>query len=817
MIEKETLIREIYEEKELQSDCLYTRFKDLSVEYQFKEFNRINTNTLMLIFGIATVVYQASNIVYFYLYYSQFYLSTFICIIILSIISFALLIAIIKTNPSSNMNETMRYIRYFINIFRNCHYLAFLIFLEKNNEDKRISIVRNFYLQSICAKGELLFFLQPSRIISMLVESICFVIILYANFTNEGNFTIYLPEILACLPGFYITTASNHLLNFKRINFLSVQKVEAIQLYFEGLLNSMGMKLVSFSNSVAYFSNLPFKSMLIDYGIAEDNVLLGYKDYFHHKAIKYLESFVIQKLNNKSYPKSLVDAISFLSDSKDLVEECNKFIYYGLYTNTENTKYFKVFYRKLYIVSQRIIIDILIDDITEIKEAELSRIETNLKQKLFSKLAHEFKTPLLIIKGLVSDISNAISQPQRIEIELIEIKSSQITHLSEYIHFLINDIIYYTNNDSMSINKENVDLKSILFFCRDATQALLAVMPGNRSNILVIINYDDELLFHNIYTDGARIKQVLLNLISNSVKFTKSGMIKLSAVYLPEYNEVEISVEDTGAGMSYEDLEKLSNNLDNSVKLNINSTYNEMGTGIGISIVKSILSKLGHTFAIYSKRMSGTRVSFKIKEVNPNEYFNNNVSERGTIKEIININTKTLSNFMKLSPDLILEKHESFEYYKENKSNFKLLRTASLVKLKEFSIIVADDSSTLRRSVICMLKKLPQYSEFDFVECSDGIQVLNTVFDYQLTNREISIIITDENMEYMCGSTAIKILRDLESHKKIKSLYIVSLTAFADETTLSQILSMGSNMVIGKPLNKELAVSILSKYKARMK
>ena len=91
-------------------------------------------------------------------------------------------------------------------------------------------------------------------------------------------------------------------------------------------------------------------------------------------------------------------------------------------------------------------------------------------------------------------------------------------------------------------------------------------------------------------------------------------------------------------------------------------------------------------------------------------------------------------------------------------------------------------------------------TEYDPIETYDGVDLLIKVVEDQQVGNLIDIIITDENMEYMSGSTAVSIMRDWEKCNKIKKIFIISLTAFADEITLNEIKNKGSDLVLIKPL-----------------
>lgn len=146
-------------------------------------------------------------------------------------------------------------------------------------------------------------------------------------------------------------------------------------------------------------------------------------------------------------------------------------------------KYYKAYVRKYKHKQDKFIIDLIIDDISKIVSAQKSASEAKLKQKLFSKMAHEFKTPLIVIRSLITDLNDP-------EVKDKEKISSYINYLSEYTSFLINDIIYYSNNNDVKVHLENVDLYELINFCEGVTKSLIAVMPGNKTNVGFKVFFD---------------------------------------------------------------------------------------------------------------------------------------------------------------------------------------------------------------------------------------------------------------------------------------------------------------------------------------
>ena len=155
-------------------------------------------------------------------------------------------------------------------------------------------------------------------------------------------------------------------------------------------------------------------------------------------------------------------------------------------------------------------------------------------------------------------------------------------------------------------------------------------------------------------SDRTRLIQIMLNLISNSVKFTKFGEIAIGANLIKNAIDnklyVQLFVKDTGIGFKTEDLQKIINNDDNIIKINIDNNYNEMGTGLGISIVKRLLNKLGHRLDIKSTYGEGSEFLLIIENIVEKDYLSVDESNIKTknlsrIPSPFRISAKTLKEF----------------------------------------------------------------------------------------------------------------------------------------------------------------------------
>lgn len=191
----------------------------------------------------------------------------------------------------------------------------------------------------------------------------------------------------------------------------------------------------------------------------------------------------------------------------------------------------------------------------------------------------------------------------------------QIKSLSNYLLILVKDFDYFSQSQLMNnIEMEftSADLDEILIFCQDTANALLK-KSGKYNEIKFILN-KSEGCPKTIKTDYLRLKQCLINLISNSIKFTNTGKIELIVTIEPRtdiFNSningdllLKFLIKDTGVGIK--DKSKLFEPFKKS------SDGNKLGAGLGLSIVKDITSKLGENFNFESEQYKGSSFWFYI-------------------------------------------------------------------------------------------------------------------------------------------------------------------------------------------------------------
>ena len=261
-------------------------------------------------------------------------------------------------------------------------------------------------------------------------------------------------------------------------------------------------------------------------------------------------------------------------------------------------------------------IEFILNDITRIKEYEKKEYNVKMQNIFLTKIAHEFKNPLICIQELIDQIVENIDKLFKNKNEINDANSSQITNnchltksISEYLLLLIKDADYFTNNEKENyiakpgpVVIEDVKLKDLVSFCEDVAKVKLIHLNKN-SNIefQAIVNKD---VPEVIQTDSMKLKQIIINLITNSIYYTKKGKIIFELSFESLINSITFSVKDTGGGMSDELQLMLPSGKNEQQKVN--------STEIGLAIVKTLIKQLGSSIKFVSEINKGTTFWFSL-------------------------------------------------------------------------------------------------------------------------------------------------------------------------------------------------------------
>jgi len=249
---------------------------------------------------------------------------------------------------------------------------------------------------------------------------------------------------------------------------------------------------------------------------------------------------------------------------------------------------------------------IIITDVTELKRADEARrlalLEaehaTQVKSEFLANMSHELRTPLNAIIGFSDMIKGAFFGP--IETKYLEY-ATDINQSGNHLLGIVSDILDLSKVEAgeLDIEKEEVDVAETVSAC--------IKMVSNRHAVAgVTLTLDVEADLAPLFADPLRLKQVLLNLISNAIKFTPDGGQVTITGETNSDGGVALAVRDTGIGIAKEDIpmvvEKFGQIRDGHMQAH-------QGAGLGLALAKSLMDRHGGTLRIESEVGKGTTVT----------------------------------------------------------------------------------------------------------------------------------------------------------------------------------------------------------------
>ena len=217
-------------------------------------------------------------------------------------------------------------------------------------------------------------------------------------------------------------------------------------------------------------------------------------------------------------------------------------------------------------------------DITDHKQAEEKREVLDIKSEFISNISHELRTPLTVIEGCITavldGVGGEINEEQK---KLLDAAKRNINILDR----LVNDLLDFRKLESgkMKLAIQENDINEVV---REVHQAMLPSVKGGGLDFS--LNLEDNL--PKARCDRDKIKQVITNLVSNAAKFTETGNIIIATSRGD--NVVQVSVSDTGCGISKKDLRRIFDEFEKSKR---DGGITKRGTGLGLAISKGIIEQ----------------------------------------------------------------------------------------------------------------------------------------------------------------------------------------------------------------------------------
>ncbi|UXH80561.1 sensor histidine kinase [Roseateles amylovorans] len=235
-------------------------------------------------------------------------------------------------------------------------------------------------------------------------------------------------------------------------------------------------------------------------------------------------------------------------------------------------------------------------------QAQQLRQATELKSRFLAYMSHEFRTPIASIRSLTRLLLDRVDGP------LTEEQEKQITFIrstSEEFAEMVNDLL-----DLAKVEAGRIDISPAWFELLDLFAALRGMFKP------VLVNPDVQLIFEEpqttaqLFTDNAKLSQILRNFISNALKFTAHGEVRVSAV-CDEDGAMTFSVSDTGIGIAEEFHQAIFQDF---VQIDSPIQKRLRGTGLGLSLSKRLAELLGGSVALRSEAGKGSVFSVTVPQ-----------------------------------------------------------------------------------------------------------------------------------------------------------------------------------------------------------
>lgn len=368
------------------------------------------------------------------------------------------------------------------------------------------------------------------------------------------------------------------------------------------------------------------------------------------------------------------------------------------------------------------------------------------RSDFFATINHEMRTPLNGILGMIS----LISQEQEKAISVQHLKT--LKSASQQLSSLINNVLDHSklnHNTSLEIQTINFNLSDLINEIED-----IFLNMAHDKKISLNLWVSEELGLDR-QGDYVKLKQVLVNLMGNAIKFTDAGQVELTILPDSSADELVFKVTDTGIGIVPTQLQHIFTAYH---QVPGSQSYHQAGTGLGLSIAKNLATIMGGSLMVKSDLGQGSQF------------------------------------------DLCVPLAAIVGHPKQDTQQEKAVR---ILDLSEKCILVADDSAINQQVVEAFLAS----TGISLVKVEDGEQALE-----RFKQGGIDIVLMDLHMGLVGGIAATKAIRRFESHHQVAPCPIIIHTADTDPNSLQESTQAGANSCLYKPYTQMQLLNLLYEY-----
>ena len=404
---------------------------------------------------------------------------------------------------------------------------------------------------------------------------------------------------------------------------------------------------------------------------------------------------------------------------------------------------------------------ILILDMTDIKAYinEIKRVRQQAekasiaKSEFLANMSHEIRTPMNAIIGLNDIIMEECGDTE------IYAHAKDVQSAAKNLLAIINDIL-----DLSKVEAGKMELVYVDYYIKVLVDEIVGMMDMAASQRGLILKYEcDETIPCQYGGDDGRIKQILINILNNAIKFTKKGYVRVYITGKTGKNKDEelliFHVEDTGCGIREEDLEKI---FEDFRQVDSKRNRSAEGTGLGLAIVKHLVELMEGTIEVESTYGKGTTVTITL-------------------------------------PQKIVDKRPVSQMPKVPQTEQKIIDTFTAPGVK---VLIVDDNVINRKVARGFLKNYA----FDLTEAESGPEAIELVREVRY-----DIIFMDHMMPGMDGIEAAEIIRR-DCGENGTAPVMIALTANAMEGMREHFLECGFEDFISKPLDRKELNQLLLRW-----
>ena len=388
--------------------------------------------------------------------------------------------------------------------------------------------------------------------------------------------------------------------------------------------------------------------------------------------------------------------------------------------------------------------------IEQLNKARDEAVKANqAKTDFLSSMSHEIRTPLNAICGFSNSLleNDGVSDDAKGDVKNIIMASDTLLEL-------VNGIL-----DISKIEANKLEIIDSVYSFKKMYEELILLTKARIGEKPIEFKHSyDESIPEFLYGDGIRVKQVIINLLTNSAKYTKDGYIDFRINSIQKNNIIRliISVEDSGIGIKKESIDKLFTKFE---RLGVEKQTTTEGTGLGLAITKKLVEMMGGKIVVQS------------------------IYGKGSIFTI-SLDQRMLTN------------EELTKVMKEKETEEK---TDEIIDASGKNILVVDDNMLNLKVAERLLKAY----KCNIILVSSGSECLDKV-----SNNKYDLILLDDMMPRMSGTETLQKLKEIETF----TTPVVALTANAITGMKEEYINRGFNDYLSKPIIKEDLNRVMKKY-----